>query len=93
MRLFQERGAAIRGQAVPASKSTLADLDKDPVLHLLLTGEAQTVAEAEEMYLNASLPEVVRLLQSPLSNEELARHPLLVLFRRHGSRGWEDSLL
>jgi hypothetical protein len=24
---------------------------------------------------------------------ELGRHPLLVMFRRHGSRGWEDSLL
>jgi hypothetical protein len=45
------------------------------------------------MYLNASLPEVIRLLQSPLSNEELGRHPLLVLYRQHGSRGWEDSLL
>jgi hypothetical protein len=70
----------------------LAALEQDPVIRLLLEGRAQTVAEAEEMYLNASLPEVYRLLQSPLSNEELAQHPLLVMFRRHGSRGWEDSL-
>jgi hypothetical protein len=69
------------------------ELENDPVNHLLLTGKAQTVAEAEEMYLNESLPEVIRLLESSLSNEELGRHPLLVLFRRHGSRGWEDSLL
>jgi hypothetical protein len=74
-------------------KSSIPEFDNDPVLHLLLIGAAQTVAEAEEMYLNASLPEVIRLLQSPLSDEELGRHPLLVLFRRHGSRGWEDSLL
>jgi hypothetical protein len=78
---------------MPSSESLSPELDNDPVLHLLLTGRAQTVAEAEEMYLNASLPEVFRLLQSPLSNEELGRHPLLVMYRRHGSRGWEDSLL
>ena len=76
-----------------ASTTILSELGDDPVLHLLLTGQAQSVAEAEEMYLDASLPEVLRLLQSPLSNEELGRHPLLVMYRRHGSRGWEDSLL
>ena len=78
---------------MPSGESILPELDTDAVLHLLLTGQAGSVAEAEEMYLNASLPEVIRLLQSPLSNEELGRHPLLVMFRRHGSRGWEDSLL
>ncbi len=71
----------------------MLELEEDPIFHLLLSGQARTVAEAEEMYLNASLPEVIELLQSPLSNEELGRHPLLVMFRRHGSRGWEDSLL
>jgi hypothetical protein len=71
----------------------LREFENDPVSHLLLTGKAQTVAEAEEMYLNASLPEALRLLQSSLSDEELGRHPLFVLYRRHGSRGWEDSLL
>ena len=76
-----------------SSESIIPELDNDPVLHLLLTGQAKTATEAEEMYLNASLPEVIRLLESPLSNEELGRHPLLVMFRRHGSRGWEDSLL
>jgi hypothetical protein len=78
---------------MPSSESPLSELDNDPVLHLLLTGRAATVADAEQMYLNASLPEVVRLLQGPLSDEELGRHPLLVMYRRHGSRGWEDSLL
>jgi hypothetical protein len=78
---------------MPSSEPILPELDSDPVLHLLLTGKARTAAEAEEMYLNASLPEVLRLLQSPLSDEELGRHPLLVMYRRHGSRGWEDSLL
>ncbi len=78
---------------MPVHESILPELGDDPVLHLLLTGQAQTVAEAEEMYLNASIPEVLRLLESSLSNEELGRHPLLVMYRRHGSRGWEDSLL
>ena len=73
--------------------ANMPELESDPVLRLLLTGRAQTVAEAEEMYLNASLPEVIRLLQSSLSDEELGRHPLFVMYRRHGSRGWEDSLL
>jgi len=78
---------------MPTSESMIPELDNDPGLHLLLTGQAQTVAEAEEIYLNASLPEVIRLLQGPLSDEELGQHPLLVMYRRHGSRGWEDSLL
>ena len=33
------------------------------------------------------------LLQGPLSDEELARHPLLVLYRTRGSRPREDDLL
>jgi hypothetical protein len=78
---------------MPSSEPILAELDNDPIVHLLLTGRAQTVAEAEDTYLNASLPEVLHLLQGPLSDEELGRHPLLVMYRRHGSRGWEDSLL
>jgi len=78
---------------MPFSDLMLPELDSDPVLHLLLTSQARTVAEAEEMYLNSSLPDVIRLLQSPLSDEELGRHPLLEMYRRHGSRGWEDSLL
>jgi hypothetical protein len=83
----------IRELLMPPDEFMIPELDDDPILHLLLTGKARTAAEAEELYLNASLPEVYRLLESPLSDEELGRHPLLVLFRRHGSRGWEDSLL
>jgi hypothetical protein len=67
-------------------------LDDDPVIQLLLSGAATTLYEAEEMYLDASLPEVVELLRSPLSEEELSRHPLLTLMLSHGSRGREDTL-
>ncbi len=65
----------------------------DPVIQLLLRGEARMLDEAEEKCLDAAIPEILDLLRSPLSNEELARHPLLNLVRAHGSRGWEDSLL
>ena len=65
----------------------------DPVEQLLLKGQARTVREAEEMYLDSAYPQVLALLASDLSNEELGRHPLLVLYRSHGSRPREDSLL
>ena len=65
----------------------------DPIIRLLLSGEAQTLHEAEEKYLDSSIPEILELLRSPLSDEELARHPLLQMIRAHGSRGWEDSIL
>ena len=65
----------------------------DPVERLLLTGRARTVHEAEEMYLDSAYPQVLALLESPLSNEELGTHPLFLLYRSHGSRPREDSLL
>jgi len=65
----------------------------DPVERLLLTGRAKTVREAEEMYLDAAYPQVLALLASPLSSEELGRDPLFVMYRSHGSRPREDSLL
>jgi hypothetical protein len=71
----------------------LDELDRDPVFRLLLTGQANTLGEAEEMYLDSALPEAYALLASGLSDEELEKHPLLVMYRRHGSRGWEDSTL
>ena len=36
---------------------------------------------------------ILELLAGPLSNDELGRHPLLALYRSHGSRPREDSLL
>ena len=65
----------------------------DPVIQLLYCGEAQTLHEAEEQYLDQALPEILSLIGSSLSNNELARHPLLHLILAHGSRSWEDSLL
>ena len=65
----------------------------DPILRLILAGKARTVDEAEEMYLDESLPEVLELLRKPIPDEELAKHPLMTLLRVRGSRGREDSLL
>jgi hypothetical protein len=65
----------------------------DPVIRLLYSGEARTLYEAEEKYLDVAIPEILEMLRSPIRNEELARHPLLSLVLAHGSRGWEDSLL
>jgi hypothetical protein len=65
----------------------------DPVERLLVMGAAGTVSEAEEIVLNTSLDAVSELLQSPLSDDELGRHPLLALYRTRGSRPREDDLL
>ncbi len=73
--------------------SGIPEADRDPILQYLLRGEARTLDEAEELYLDASLAEITRLIGSEIPDEELSRHPLLVLLRAHGSRGWEDSLV
>ena len=76
-----------------ADLSDLLGAVTDPVERLLLTRQARTVRQAEEMYLDSAYPQVLALLASPLSNEELGRHPLFVAYRPHGSRPREDSLL
>lgn len=69
------------------------DLFTDPVERLLLSGQAATVAEAEERVLDTSLDVVSDLLRGPLTDDELAAHPLLALYRSRGSRPREDDLL
>jgi hypothetical protein len=70
----------------------VARASSDPVAQLLLRRRAETLHEAEEFYLDSCLPEVVRLLQSGLSDDELGRHPLTQMLRSHRSRGWEEAL-
>jgi hypothetical protein len=65
----------------------------DPVFQLLITGRAKDLDEAEEMYLDESLPEILELLRQPIPDDELAEHPLMRLLRFRGSRGREDSIL
>jgi hypothetical protein len=74
-------------------RTGIALVDEDPILRLLISGEATTPHEAEELHLNRSMPEILRLFESTLSDEELVNHPLLLLLRSHGSCGWEESLL
>lgn len=69
------------------------DSTHDPVADLILRGEAATVDEAEEIYLNRHLEEVVRLVESALSDDDFRRHPLIALLLSRGSRGFEDSLV
>ena len=74
---------------MPSGNDSILD---DPIAQLLLNGEAGTPSEAERQYLESHLHEVLRLVESPLSEEEFRRHPLIALLFSHGSRGWEDSL-
>jgi hypothetical protein len=63
----------------------------DPVIQLILSGRASNLHEAEETYLDESIPDVLELLASPLSNEGLEKHPPIRLYARRGGRSWEDS--
>lgn len=78
---------------LPPQIAELLGIVTDPVERMLLTGAATTVFEAEEKFLDASYPEALSLLASPLSDEELAEHPLFRLYRSYGSPPREDSLL
>ncbi len=64
----------------------------DPIVEMLLRGEAETVSQAEESYLDAHVADVIGLVESDLTEEEFRHHPLIALLLAHGSRGWEDSL-
>jgi len=75
------------------SQEFISGVTDDPVIQPLLRGEAHTLHEAEEKYLDRAIPEVLELLRSERTNEELSRDPLLNLLLAHGSRGWEDSIL
>ena len=64
----------------------------DPIVQLILDGEAEDGSEAERLYLDRNCHRVVDLVNSTLTDEELRRHPLIQLLLSHGSRPWEDSI-
>lgn len=66
--------------------------EDDPVVTMLLREEATTAHEAESRYLDSHIADVVALVNSPLSDAEFRRHPLIMMLFAHGSREWEDSL-
>jgi hypothetical protein len=79
-----------------ASRRACDDLQEigivDPIIEILLRGDALTVSQAEEEYLDANLRQVIELVESPISDAEFRAHPLITLLLSHGSRDWEDSL-
>jgi len=68
------------------------ELTGDPVADLLVQGRARTIEEAEELYLDEHLADLVPLVESDMPDAELRRHPLVALLLARGSRRWEDSL-
>jgi hypothetical protein len=77
---------------MPESPDDITMYADDPIVAMLLRGEADTVHEAEEKYLDEHLADVVRLVDSPLSDDEFRNHPLIIMLLSHGSRDWEDSV-
>lgn len=67
------------------SNSVHAEIDE-----LLLSGKAETAHEAEEMWLDAHLPELTRLALE-LDEDAFKKHEAVRLLFSHGSRPFEDS--
>lgn len=74
------------------SDPPLRSEDVEPyITELLLTGKAQTVSEAESMFLDDHLDQIAQLAAT-LDDEQIASHEAVKLLMSHGSRSWEDSL-
>ena len=58
---------------------------------LLLSGQAKTASEAENLFLDSRLPELARLV-AWLTDDEAPDHEVVKLLLRHGSRPWEDEI-
>jgi hypothetical protein len=70
----------------PVQSAMRAEIDA-----LLLSGRASSMAEAENIILDAQLEEIAELA-GRLTDEEFGRHQLVRLLLAHGSRPWEDSI-
>jgi hypothetical protein len=80
------------------SEQTLANVEEDPILadpviRLIYLGRAKSLDEAEELYLDESMPEILSLVGSSMSNAELQEHPLPRLLYSRRMRRREDSRL
>jgi hypothetical protein len=73
-------------QSLLSSESVNAQVDD-----LLLSGRARTASEAEEMFLDAHLPDIAQLV-SELDDQAFQRHEAVKLLMAHGSRRLEDAL-
>ncbi len=76
-----------------ATSESAPDSLGDAVSALLLEGRATTAPEAERLYLEEHLDDVLQLVARPISDAEFRQHPLIIILLSHGSRGWEDSVL
>jgi hypothetical protein len=72
----------------PLLKSESVDAQIDD---FLLSGRARNAFEAEEMFLDAHLPDIVQLTQL-LDDQEFESHEAVKLLMSHGSRRLEDAL-
>lgn len=62
----------------------------DPVLTIFLSGQAETLEEAEDRYLDETYPELLELLNGPATQEELDNHPLIIRWAERGNRRHPD---
>ena len=79
-----------RADSIERPKLTAANCDRE-INELLLSGQAQTMFEAENQYLDSHLSELAEWIGS-LTDEEAANDEVVRLLLSHGSRAWEDSL-
>lgn len=66
--------------------------EEDPIVRMILDGEASSASEAEARYLDSHIEEIVELVNSPMPEEEFRAHPLIMMLFAHGSREWDESL-
>ncbi len=69
-----------------SSKSVNIQVDE-----LLLSGQAATASEAEEMFLDAHLPDIAQLVLE-LDDNAFIHHEAIKLLMAHGGRRLEDAL-
>jgi hypothetical protein len=80
-----------RGGSTERPKFTAAICDRE-INELHLSGQAQTVSEAENQFLDAHLSKLAEWIGS-LTGEEANNDEVVRLLLSDGSRPWEDSLL
>jgi len=76
-----------------AKKELLTSDDVNRAIdELLLSGRAQTMSEAENLFLDEHLDEISRLV-TELDEQSFRDHEAIKLLMSHGSRSWEDGAL
>jgi hypothetical protein len=63
---------------------------REGVQRILGSRRAETIFDAEEIYLDEWRDEFVKLLDTPISNTELEAHPYAQLLLKHGMRSLKE---